>query len=141
MQLSEDGGRCLPHAQALLEAQRQGREARVYDRCELSGPLGLLVPSDFERNLMLAWMDEFQHQHPSLSLQMRMSDRAAYLLRQPLDAAVHHGSLADSSLVALQLIENNRRALCASPGHLEPHDIPKTIDDGFNPRLARRAPR
>lgn len=59
-------GALFAHAQALLEAQRQGREARVYDRCELSGPLGLLVPSDFERNLMLAWMDEFQHQHPSL---------------------------------------------------------------------------
>jgi|SRR5450830_619319 len=129
LQLSEEGERFLPYALALLEAQRQGRAALAHDHCELSGPLRLSVPSDFGRNLMLAWMDEFQHQHPRLSLYVRMSDRAADLMRQPLDAVVRYGVLADSSLVALPLIENNRRALCASPEYLKRHGLPKSVDD------------
>ncbi|NWD68952.1 LysR family transcriptional regulator [Pseudomonas gingeri] len=129
LQLSEDGERYLPHARALLEAQRQGRAALAHEQCELSGPLRLSVPSDFGRNLLLDWLDEFQQQHPKLSLHLRMSDRAADLLRQPLDAALRYGALADSSLVALPLIENNRRALCASPSYLERVGVPQGIDD------------
>ncbi|WP_213878887.1 LysR family transcriptional regulator [Pseudomonas sp. dw_358] len=129
LQLSEDGERYLPHAIALLEAQRQGRAALAHDSCELSGPLRLSVPSDFGRNLLLGWMDEFQGRHPKLVLHLRMSDRAADLLRHPLDAALRYGALADSSLVALPLIENNRRALCASPAYLERKGVPQSVDD------------
>jgi DNA-binding transcriptional LysR family regulator len=129
MQLSDEGERYLPHARAMLAALLQGRQALANDRLELSGPLKLSAPSDFGRNLLAPWLDEFQHQHPALSLHLRISDRAADLLRQPLDAAVRYGALADSSLVALPLIEDNRRALCAAPSYLARRGRPTSVDD------------
>jgi DNA-binding transcriptional LysR family regulator len=129
LQLSEDGERYLPHARAMLDAQAQGRHALASGRGALEGSLRLSVPSDFGRNLLLGWLDEFQHQHPALSLHVRMSDRAADLLRQPLDAVVRYGALSDSSLIAMPLVEHNRRALCAAPAYLERAGTPTTVDD------------
>lgn len=129
MHLSEAGERYLPHARVMIEALAQGEQALVNGRGALSGPLRLSAPSDFGRNLLLPWLDEFQHRHPGLSLHVKMSDRAADLIRQPLDAVVRYGTLPDSSLLAMKLVENNRRALCAAPSYLERHGAPTKVDD------------
>ena len=129
MQLSEAGERYLPHARAMIAALEQGEQALANARGALSGPLRLSAPSDFGRNLLLPWLDEFQHQHPGLSLHVKMSDRAADLIRQPLDVVVRYGTLPDSSLLAMKLVENNRRALCAAPSYLERHGTPTRVDE------------
>ena len=129
MQLSVEGERYLPYAQTMLNARSQGQRALASDQEALSGSLRLSVPSDFGRNLLLGWLDEFQRQHPALTLHVRMSDRVADLVREPLDAAVRYGPLSDSSLVAMPLIENNRRALCAAPSYLERAGMPRSVDD------------
>lgn len=98
-------------------------------RGALSGPLRLSAPSDFGRNLLLPWLDEFQHQHPGLSLHLKMSDRSADLIRQPLDAVVRYGALPDSSLLAMKLVDNNRRALCAAPSYVQRHGAPAKVED------------
>lgn len=129
MHLSEAGERYLPHARLMIDALAQGEQALANGRGALSGPLRLSAPSDFGRNLLLPWLDEFQHLHPGLSLHVRMSDRAADLVRQPLDAVVRYGTLPDSSLLALKLAEDNRRAVCAAPSYLERHGAPPKVDD------------
>jgi DNA-binding transcriptional LysR family regulator len=129
MQLSEAGERYLPYARAMVGAREQGEQALANDRCALSGPLRLSAPSDFGRNLLLPWLDDFQRQHPGLSLHLKMSDRAADLIRQPLDAAVRYGTLPDSSLLAMKLVDNNRRALCAAPSYIKRHGAPTKVDD------------
>jgi DNA-binding transcriptional LysR family regulator len=129
MQLSEAGERYLPHARLMVDAPEQGDLALAGGRSALTGPLRLSVPSDFGRNILLPWLDDFQHQHPGLSLHLKMSDRAADLIRQPLDAVVRYGTLPDSSLLALVLAGNNRRALCAAPAYIERHGAPAKPDD------------
>lgn len=129
MQLSESGERYLPHARLMLEAQEQGTLAMTDGKAALSGPLRLSAPSDFGRNVLLPWLDDFQHLHPGLSLHLKISDRAADLMRQPLDAVIRYGTLPDSSLLALTLAGNNRRALCAAPAYIERHGAPAKPDD------------
>ncbi|PMS16155.1 LysR family transcriptional regulator [Trinickia dabaoshanensis] len=129
MQLSEAGERYLPHARVMIDALVQGEQALASGRGALSGPLRLSAPSDFGRNLLLPWLDEFQHQHPGLSLHIKMSDRAADLIRQPLDAVVRYGALPDSSLLALKLVDDNHRALCAAPSYIQRHGAPAKVED------------
>jgi DNA-binding transcriptional LysR family regulator len=129
MQLSEAGERYLPHARVMVGAREQGEHALANGRGALSGPLRLSAPSDFGRNLLLPWLDDFQHRHPGLSLHLKVSDRAADLIRQPLDAAVRYGALPDSSLLAIKLVDNNRRALCAAPSYIERHGAPVKVED------------
>ncbi|WP_429486667.1 LysR family transcriptional regulator [Paraburkholderia youngii] len=129
MQLSDAGERYLPHARVMIGALEQGEQALANSRGALTGPLRLSAPSDFGRNLLVPWLDEFQHLHPGLSLHLKMSDRAADLTRQPLDAVVRYGALPDSSLLAMKLVDNNRRALCAAPSYLERHGAPAKVED------------
>lgn len=129
MQLSKAGERYLPHARLMMDAQERGELALADGRSALTGTLRLSAPSDFGRNLLLPWLDDFQHQHPGLSLQLKISDRAADLIRQPLDAVVRYGTLPDSSLLAMTLAGDNRRALCAAPAYIEQHGAPTKPDD------------
>jgi DNA-binding transcriptional LysR family regulator len=129
MQLSDAGERYLPHARLMLSAQTQGQQALSTGRAALSGPLRVSAASDFGRNLLLPWLDEFQHRHPNLSLHVRISDRSVDLVREPLDAAIRYGVLPDSSLLAMPLVDRNRRALCASPSYIERYGAPAKIED------------
>ncbi|WP_437882276.1 LysR substrate-binding domain-containing protein [Pseudomonas sp. LRF_L74] len=126
LRLSEEGERYLPHARTILAALDNGTQALASGRGEIAGTLRLSAPSDFGRNILLPWLDEFQALHPKLQLHLRTSDRPADLLRQPLDAVVRYGILADSALVAMPLAPGNRRSLCASPAYLSKHGIPAT---------------
>ncbi|WP_414444398.1 LysR substrate-binding domain-containing protein [Burkholderia sp. 22PA0106] len=129
MQLSDAGERYLPHARSMLGAQMQGEQALSTGRAVLSGPLRVSASSDFGRNLLLPWLDEFQHRHPGLSLQVRISDRSVDLVRQPLDIAIRYGALPDSSLLAMSLVDGNRRALCAAPSYIARHGKPANVED------------
>lgn len=121
LRLSDDGERYLPYAHAALRALDSGNQVLADTQSDIAGSLRLSVPSDFGRNILLPWLDEFQAIHPRLTLHLRISDRAADLVRQPLDAAIRYGTLDDSSLVALPLVPDNRRVLCAAPSYLKGH--------------------
>lgn len=129
MQLSDAGERYLPFAKNMLNAQRQGHSALSSGQTALSGTLRISAPSDFGRNLMLPWLDQFLVRHPGLSLHVKTSDRAVDLMRQPLDVAIRYGALPDSSLVAMSLLDSNRRALCAAPGYLVRRGAPEKVED------------
>ncbi|WP_213949598.1 LysR family transcriptional regulator [Luteibacter sp. dw_328] len=129
MRLSDDGERYLPHARAMLASLMGGSQALAEGRGEIAGPLRLSLPSDLGRNVLVPWLDEFQTRHPGISLQLWISDRAADLLRHPIDAAIRYGALDDSGLVAQPLAPDNRRVLCASPEYLVRHGSPAHPDD------------
>jgi DNA-binding transcriptional LysR family regulator len=129
MRLSDDGERYLPHARAMLASLAGGSQALAEARGEIAGPLRLSLPSDLGRNVLVPWLDEFQARHPGISLQLWISDRAADLLRHPIDAAIRYGALDDSGLVAQPLAPENRRALCAAPDYLARHGSPAHPDD------------
>ncbi|VFT54510.1 LysR family transcriptional regulator [Pseudomonas aeruginosa] len=96
---------------------------------QIAGVLQLSAPSDFGRNLLLPWLDEFQARYPQLSLRLLLGDRVTDLYRQPVDVAIRYGAPADSSLVALPLAPDNRRVLCAAPGYLAERGEPRQPDD------------
>ncbi|WP_122240035.1 substrate binding domain-containing protein, partial [Pseudomonas syringae] len=100
--------------------------ASSQDRCE--GVLQLSAPSDFGRNVLLPWLDEFQQQHPQLTVRLLLGDRIADLFRQPVDVALRYGAPEDSSLVALPVLPDNRRVLCAAPDYLQRHGEPQQVE-------------
>lgn len=113
---------CRPALQMLFQASQQlaaGGPA-------LRGVLKLAAPSDFGRNVLLPWLDEFQRLHPQVDIRLQLSDRMANVYSEPVDAAFRYGKPPDSSLVALPLAPSNRRVLCASPAYVARHGAPAT---------------
>ncbi|WOK31567.1 LysR family transcriptional regulator [Pseudomonas syringae] len=128
LRLTAEGEGFLEYARAALGSLEEGRRllASSQDCCE--GVLQLSAPSDFGRNLLLPWLDEFQQQHPQLTVRLLLGDRIADLFRQPVDVALRYGAPEDSSLVALPVLPDNRRVLCAAPDYLQRHGEPQQVE-------------
>ncbi|HBO7425325.1 MULTISPECIES: LysR family transcriptional regulator [Pseudomonas aeruginosa group] len=129
LRLTPEGDAFLLHARASLRSLEEGRRLLQGGKDQIAGVLQLSAPSDFGRNLLLPWLDEFQARYPRLSLRLLLGDRVADLYRQPVDVAIRYGAPADSSLVALPLAADNRRVLCAAPAYLAERGEPRQPDD------------
>ncbi len=126
LRLTDEGRRYLDSVRLALGALAEGEQALQAHTLGLSGSLQLAAPSDFGRNVLLPWLDEFKQQHPHIQLRLLLNDRNADLFREPVDIALRYGVPADSSLVALPIAPQHRRLACASPAYLALHGMPQT---------------
>ncbi|AHL76822.1 LysR family transcriptional regulator [Stutzerimonas stutzeri] len=129
LRLTGEGEQYLPHARSALQSLREGQQLLAGGKATISGQLQLTAPSDFGRNVLLPWLDEFQLQHSQISLRLLLADRNADLFRQPVDIALRYGLPEDSSLVALPVAAANRRVLCAASDYLARHGTPQRLGD------------
>lgn len=129
LRLTTEGAHYLEHAKAALNAVHAGEAAINQQRQRIAGELTVAMPSDLGRHLLLPWFDDFIAHHPELRLRLRVSDRLSDFYRQPVDLALRYGLPEDSSLVALPLLTDNHRVLCASPDYLRRHGIPTTPNE------------
>jgi len=66
--------------------------------------------------------------HPDLSLDARLSDAHADLVKDRLDLAIRAGDLTDSTLVARRFA-SQQLVLVAAPTYLARHGVPRTLKD------------
>jgi DNA-binding transcriptional LysR family regulator len=134
LRLTEAGELWLPHARAALAAWAEGQAAlrqAAGGEQPLSGRLRVSLPSDIGRQHLWHWIEDFAAAETGagLQLELRLSDRLADLVQEPVDYAVRYGEPPDSSLVALPLAPANRRVLCASPAYVARHGQPQVPAD------------
>lgn len=129
LRLTPEGELFLDHARLALQSLDDGRQQLAGSKVGISGPLQLSAPSDFGRNTLLPWLDEFQLAHPQVQLRLLLGDRVADLFREPVDIALRYGAPEDSSLVALPVAAANRRVLCGAPHYLQLHGAPQSVDE------------
>lgn len=128
LRLTVEGEGFLQYARASLGSLDEGRRLLASSQDQYQGVLQLSAPSDFGRNVLLPWLDEFQQQYPHLSVRLLLGDQNADLFRHPVDIALRYGEPEDSSLVALPVAPDNRRVLCASPAYLARHGEPQHLE-------------
>ncbi len=124
MRLTEEGKRYLDSVREALAALAEGEQALKQHSQGLTGLLQLAAPSDFGRNVVLGWLDEFKAEHPNIRLQLLLNDSNADLFRDTVDIALRFGVPRDSSLVALPVVPGHQRIACASPEYLARHGTP-----------------
>lgn len=129
IRLTVAGERLLSRSRPVLEELQAAEEEAVAGRAVISGDLQISMPSDLGRNIILRWLDQFQGQYPDVRLRVQLSDRLANVFRDPVDLAIRYGKPPDSSMVAMTLVPDNRRVLCASPAYLEAHGEPRSPEE------------
>ena len=128
LRLTAEGEGFLEYARSALSSLDEGRRLLASSQDQCNGVLQLSAPSDFGRNVLLPWLDEFQREYPLLTVRLLLGDRIADLFRQPVDIALRYGEPEDSSLVALPIAPLNRRVLCASPDYLARCGEPQHVE-------------
>ncbi|WP_409299612.1 LysR family transcriptional regulator [Pseudomonas sp. KCJK8993] len=129
LRLTPEGRRYLDSVRLALATLEDGEQALRQQGQGLCGVLQLSAPSDFGRNALLPWLDEFKNQHPQLRPQLQLNDRHADLFRESVDVALRFGVPGDSSLVALPILAVHHRVVCASPQYLARHGTPQVPED------------
>ncbi|MBN3827524.1 LysR family transcriptional regulator [Burkholderia sp. Ac-20384] len=129
LRLTPDGECYLQYARNVMEQIEAGYDAVARSRKMIGGTVSLSIPSDLGRNVLLEWLDEFQAQHPGVSMQVRIGDHITDMFRAPIGLAIRYGVPEDSTLVALPLAPDNRRVLCASPAYFARYGRPEKPAD------------
>jgi DNA-binding transcriptional LysR family regulator len=124
LRLTPDGEGYLRYARNVIEQVEAGQSAVAQGRKTIGGTVSLSMPSDLGRSVLAVWLDEFQSQHPAVSLQVQVGDSVTDMFRAPIALAIRYGVPEDSTLVALPLVPENRRVLCASPDYFARHGRP-----------------
>jgi DNA-binding transcriptional LysR family regulator len=118
------GERLLGRAKSLLDGLREAEDELRADGDGVEGQLQISMPSDLGRHVVLPWLNEFQARHPGVKLRLQLTDRVADIYREPVDIGLRFGQPPESGMVALPLLEDNRRVLCASPAYLARRGVP-----------------
>jgi DNA-binding transcriptional LysR family regulator len=124
MRLTVAGERLLARCRPLLDGLREAEEELRASETTIEGALQISMPSDLGRHVVLPWLNDFQALHPGIRLRLQLTDRLADIYREPVDIALRFGKPRDSGMVALPLLEDNRRVLCAAPAYLARRGVP-----------------
>jgi DNA-binding transcriptional LysR family regulator len=124
MRMTLAGERLLARSKALLDGLREVEEEVRAGQDAIEGQLQISMPSDLGRHVVLPWLNEFQARYPGVKLRLQLTDRLANIYKEPVDIALRFGVQPESSMVALPLLAENRRVLCASPAYLARRGVP-----------------
>ncbi|GLQ33149.1 transcriptional regulator [Litoribrevibacter albus] len=126
LRLTHQGEVFLDHCQKALQLIDDGYQSVRAGETVIQDVLQVSMPSDIGRRHLLSWLDEFQQMHPKVELRVQLSDRLVNIYQQPIDIAFRYGPPPDSRLIALPLLAENRRVLCASPEYLNQQGLPES---------------
>jgi DNA-binding transcriptional LysR family regulator len=124
LRLTDEGRLYLSCCRQALQALDDAEAALQAGQNVVRGKVRISATSDFGRNLLMHWLDEFNAQYPEVTFALTLSDSLSNLLQDDIDLAIRFGVPPDSSLVAKPLAPN-RRVLCASPEYIAKHSAPK----------------
>jgi DNA-binding transcriptional LysR family regulator len=128
LRVTDEGRLYLQHCRIALQAIEDAEAALQEGQNRVRGKLRISATSDFGRNLLYRWLDEFSRLHPEVSYALTLSDSVSNLLQEDIDLAIRFGRPLDSTLVVRSLAPN-RRVLCAAPDYLARYGEPKTPAD------------
>lgn len=124
LRLTPQGETFLGHCQQALQLVDDGYQAIRTGQTVIQDVLQLSMPSDIGRSYLLGWLDTFLQTHPQIDVRVQLSDRLVNVYQQPVDIALRYGEPPDSSLIALPIVADNHRVLCATPAYLAQHGTP-----------------
>ena len=125
--LTSDGERLFERCQRVLAELEEMQSEAAGTRAEPSGTLRIDMPIAFGRKVVLPVLAALVERHPGLSIDARLSDAYADLVKDRLDLAIRAGELDDSTLVARRFA-SQQLILVAAPAYLRRAGTPRTLD-------------
>ncbi|MCW8863468.1 MAG: LysR substrate-binding domain-containing protein [Colwellia sp.] len=128
LSLTEAGETLYQHAKNINQQVNEAVGAVSNFSEKISGEIKLSVPTISGELLLAEIVAEFCHQHPEISVDIRLENEFADLVKEGLDLAIRTGDLEDSTLIAKPLIVSHW-IVCCSPSYIEKFGRPEHIED------------
>jgi DNA-binding transcriptional LysR family regulator len=126
--LTAAGESCLLRCRQMLELSADMQDGFDQQGRKPKGPLRITTSMSFGIAHLAAAISDYLVQYPEVSVEMLMVDRSVNLIEDRVDLAVRISGELDPSLVARR-IAPCRSVVCAAPGYIERHGLPKSPAD------------
>lgn len=126
--LTPDGERLFRRCERVLAEMEDLHAEAAGTRAAVVGTLRIDAPITYGRRILMPLLAQLLRAHPALTLDLRLQDSYADVVRDGLDAAIRVGELRDSTLVARR-IDRQDLVLVASPAYLKAQGRPARIED------------
>ncbi|MEM8499701.1 MAG: LysR family transcriptional regulator [Pseudomonadota bacterium] len=126
--LSVEGEEFLPFAREIIAQENAALDALGHRQSEPKGMIRFASSSTFAQLHVVPLLPKFMETFPLIGLDLRLSDSQADLIEGSFDLALRNQNLADSTLKARKLADDER-VLCASPEYLARQGKPTSIAD------------
>ena len=126
--LTDEGASYHDACARILSEIEDADAAAAAKRVEPQGLLKVALPASFGHKHIAPLIPPFAERYPKIRLAFSLSDRSVNVIEEGFDLAIRIGELEDSSLAARKLAPN-RRVVCASPGYLATHPVPRLPED------------
>lgn len=92
IRITAEGERFLVHCRKSLNQLEEGKASLHALEGKVAGELRISAPSDLDRNLMLAWIDDLMEEHQDLSINLTIGDSLSDFYFDQVDLAIRYGA-------------------------------------------------
>ncbi|WP_170790178.1 LysR family transcriptional regulator [Ruegeria lacuscaerulensis] len=128
VQLTDEGLIFLDRVEPLLADLREAELDAGSGSGALRGHLRVTLSPWILSRFIMPVMSSFQAENPDLTVEFLAVDRYVSLVDEGIDCAIRVGRLADSTLKARKLSDNDR-IICAAPSFCDTHGMPRSVED------------
>lgn len=134
LDLTDEGCSFLTDARAIIAGAMTAQERLSLRRGQPSGPLRVDASTPFALHVLAPLVDGYRRQYPLVELTLCSNEGYVDLIERRIDVAIRSGKLKDSSLHSRLLCRYALR-IVASPGYLQTHGLPQSVEDLGQHRL------
>lgn len=128
LNMTEEGEALYQHCRQIRQQLELARQDLSRYRGAPQGTLRIGVSPLFGNTVIAPLIPAFQELYPEVAVELHYSEQMADLIGEGYDLSLRMGSLADSSLVAVELF-TVQSVLCAAPAYLDRHGRPQHPGD------------
>lgn len=126
--LTEEGTLYYRHCRQVLDGLDEAERALSSLKGRPQGLLKITAPVAYGEKYILPIINDFMLTHPSVEIDVELTNRQINLIDAGIDLAIRIGKLADSSLMAKR-ISQRINFVCASPAYLKRYGEPHTLSE------------
>ncbi|MGF6603352.1 DNA-binding transcriptional LysR family regulator [Paraburkholderia sp. GAS448] len=128
LSLTEEGERLLHSVEPALAILSSALDDARRSKEEVAGPLRVSAPAALGRAVLWPSILEFAALYPAVQLDVRFDDHFTDIVADRADVGFRGGSPPAGGAIARRLLPI-QLIVCASPGYIERHGEPRSVDD------------
>jgi DNA-binding transcriptional LysR family regulator len=128
IELTDAGRAYVAASKRIIEQVEEAERQAAGEYSAPRGELHMTAPTMFGQRHLMPVALAFLAEQPEITLRLMLADQQVSLVDEHIDVALRIGHLEDSSLVATRL-GSVHRVICASPGYLARHGVPRVPED------------
>lgn len=126
--LTEEGREVIEQATAILDGMT-ALDNLACRNLEPAGPVSISAPIGIGRQFVAPIIHRLLQKHPSLRIDLRLSDRPEDLVKSGLDLAVRNGPLAGGETLIARSVARQTLVLGAAPSYARRRGLPANLEE------------